>query len=54
MLAESIEDIKTANLEELSITESEPMRRMPHSLEKELLEKFNKRIINLNVKTTRG
>ena len=44
MLVESIEDIKLAKLERLSTTESEPMRRMPHSLEKELLEKFNKRI----------
>ena len=40
MLAESIQDIKTSKLEELSTIESEPMRRMPHSKEMELLQKF--------------
>ena len=40
MLASSIEDIKTASLEELSTTESEPSRRMPHKIEHQLMKKF--------------
>ena len=40
MLADSIEDIKEATLEELSTTESHPMRRMPPSVEVRLLKRF--------------
>ena len=40
MLVSSIEDIKTASLEELSTTESEPSRRMPHKIEHQLMKKF--------------
>ena len=40
MLVDSIEDIKTASLEELSTTESNPMRRMPHRIEARLLKRF--------------
>ena len=47
MLSESIEDIKTASLEELSTKESNPMRRMPHSVERELLGKFQKIVDNI-------
>ena len=39
-LADSIIDIKNASLEPLSTKESEPMRRIPHIKEKELLAKL--------------
>ena len=42
MLANSIEDIKTATLEPLSNKESEPKRRMPHKYEIKLINRFNK------------
>ena len=38
-LADSIVDLKSTSLEPLSIIESEPMRRIPHQKEKELLTK---------------
>ena len=41
MLANSIEDLNDAPLTELSINESEQMRRMPHKYERKLLDKFN-------------
>ena len=46
-LADSVIDIKTANLEPLSTTESEAMRRIPHSKEKELLTRLEKIKMNL-------
>jgi phosphoribosylglycinamide formyltransferase-1 len=47
MLAEAIEDIKTAELSELSTAESEPHRRMPHSKEMRLMKRFQDLIDNL-------
>ena len=44
MLADSINDIKTSDLKELSTTRSKPMRRMPHSMEVRLLERFKNMI----------
>ena len=40
MLVDSIEDIKIASLEELSTTVSDPMRRMSHRIEADLLQRF--------------
>jgi phosphoribosylglycinamide formyltransferase-1 len=48
MLANSIEDIKTATLEPLSNKESEPKRRMPHKYEIKLINRFNKMIDKIN------
>ena len=45
MLVDSIKDVKTASLDELSTTESTPHRRMPHRIEVNLLDKFQQ-IIN--------
>ena len=47
MLVDALIDIKTATLEELSTQISKPTRRMPHSKEKELFQKFNKILNNL-------
>ena len=40
MMVDSIEDVKTATLEELSTTKSEPMRRMTHRHEMRLMKRF--------------
>ena len=48
MLADSIEDIKTANLEPLSKSYCEPQRRMPHRHEMKLIGRFNKMIDKYN------
>ena len=40
MLVDSIEDVKTATLDELSTTKSEPMRRMTHRHEMRLMKRF--------------
>ena len=47
MLVDSIEDIKSSSLEELSTQESDAMRRMPHKIEKELINRFESLISNL-------
>lgn len=47
MLAASIEDIKTADLDELPTDQSEPHRRMPHSKELRLMKRFQALIDNL-------
>jgi len=39
-MVDSIEDVKTATLEELSTTKSEPMRRMTHRHEMRLMKRF--------------
>ena len=49
MLADSIEDVKTATLEELSTTDSIPMRRMPHSHEIRLMARFQGMIDRIEV-----
>ena len=48
MLADSIEDVKMANLEPLSKSYCEPKRRMPHRHEMKLIGRFNKMIDNYN------
>ena len=40
MLVDSVEDVKTASLEELSTTKSTPHRRMSHSNEMRLMARF--------------
>ena len=47
MLANALEDIKTANLELLG-RHSEPKRRIPHKYEIKLISRFNKMIDNYN------
>ena len=49
MLVDSIEDVKTATLEELSTTKSEPMRRMSHSLEMRLPKRFQQMIDKIEI-----
>ena len=49
MLVGSIEDIKTASLEELSIEESDPNRRMPHKKERKLMSRFENLIKKIEV-----
>ena len=49
MLVDSIEDIKTASLEELSTTDSTPMRRMPHSYEMRLMDRFREMIDRVEI-----
>ena len=49
MLVDSIEDVKTATLEELSTTKSEPMRRMTHSLEMRLPKRFQQMIDKIEI-----
>lgn len=48
MLANSIKDLDDAPLSELSINESEQMRRMTHKYEAELIDKFNSLVENIN------
>jgi phosphoribosylglycinamide formyltransferase-1 len=49
MLVDSLQDISTASLEELSTQESSVMRRMPHSNEMRLMKRFQKIIDNVEV-----
>ena len=49
MLANSIKDLNDAPLSELSINESEQMRRMPHKYEAELINKFNSLVENIKL-----
>jgi len=48
MLANAIEDLKTASLESLSNSYCQPQRRMPHRYEMKLINRFNKMIDNYN------
>tara|TARA_Y100001970_G_C14190807_1_gene835273 strand:- start:1011 stop:1679 length:669 start_codon:yes stop_codon:yes gene_type:complete len=48
MLVDSIDDVKTAKLEELSTKNSEPHRRMPHRIENMLIKRFQEMIDNVN------
>ena len=52
MLVDSIEDVKTSKLIELSTTKSEPKRRMSHSNEKRLMIRFQG-MIDKNKKTVK-
>ena len=49
MLVDSIEDIKTSSLEELSTTKSTPHRRMTHRHEVRLMDRFQKIIDKVEV-----
>ena len=49
MLVDSIEDVKSATLEELSTTESKPMRRMSHRHEVRLMKRFQNIIDRVEV-----
>ena len=49
MLVDSIEDVKTAKLKELSTKESEPHRRMPHKIENMLIKRFQEIIDKVNI-----
>tara|TARA_Y100000592_G_scaffold76476_1_gene119725 strand:+ start:7293 stop:7961 length:669 start_codon:yes stop_codon:yes gene_type:complete len=49
MLVDSIEDVKTATLEELSTTKSKPMRRMTHRHEVRLMKRFKNMIDKVEI-----
>ena len=49
MLVDSIEDVKSATLEELSTTKSKPMRRMSHRHEVRLMKRFQNIIDRVEV-----
>jgi phosphoribosylglycinamide formyltransferase 1 len=49
MLVDSIEDVKTSKLKELSTTKSEPRRRMSHSNEMRLMTRFQEMIDKVRI-----